>query len=51
MVWHQSICTKFFNDLEVGYIGFINIASAGALIPCSVFKGMLPNTSLPLQHY
>jgi hypothetical protein len=49
--WRQSRCTKFFNELEVGYVGFINIACAGALIPRSVFKGMSPNTSLPLQHY
>jgi hypothetical protein len=44
----QSPCTKFFNDLEVGYVGFIDIACAGALIPRSVFKGMLLDTSLPL---
>jgi hypothetical protein len=47
----RSRRTKFFNDLEVGYVDFINIACAGALIPCSIFKGMSPNTSLPLQYY
>jgi hypothetical protein len=50
-LWRQSRCTKFFDDLEVSYVGFINIACAGALIPRSVFKGMLPYTSLQLQHY
>jgi hypothetical protein len=50
-VWHWSRCTKFFNDFEVGYISFLDITLAGALIPRSVFKGMSPNTSLPLQHY
>jgi hypothetical protein len=33
LVWHRSHCTKFFNDLEVIYIGFIDIACAGALNP------------------
>jgi hypothetical protein len=49
-LWSQIRCTKFFNDLEVGYVGFIDIACAGVLIPRSVFKGMSPNTSLPLHH-
>jgi hypothetical protein len=51
LLWHRSRCSKFFNDLEVGYVAFINIACAGALIPCLVFKGMLLSTILPLQHY
>jgi hypothetical protein len=46
----RSHCTKFFDDLEVSYVGFIVIACVGALIPRSVFKGMSPNTSLPLQY-
>jgi hypothetical protein len=50
-LWRRIRHTKFFNDLEVGYVGFINIACAGVLIPRSVFKGMSPNTSLPLQYY
>jgi hypothetical protein len=29
-LWRQSHCTKFFNHLEVGYIGFIINACAGA---------------------
>jgi hypothetical protein len=33
LVWRRSHCTKFFNDLEVGYIDFIDIAFAGALNP------------------
>jgi hypothetical protein len=45
-LWHRSRYTKFFNDLEVGYVSFINIACARALIPRSVFKGMSPNTSV-----
>jgi hypothetical protein len=49
-LWSQIHCTKFFNDLEVGYVSFIDIAYAGVLIPRSIFKGMSPNTSLPLQH-
>jgi hypothetical protein len=28
------------NNLEVGYVGFINIDCAGALIPRSIYKGM-----------
>jgi hypothetical protein len=50
-LWRRSRCTKIFNDLEVGYLGFISIACTGALIPRSVFKDMSPNTSLLLQHY
>jgi hypothetical protein len=30
LVWHRSRCSKIFNDLEVGYIGFIINAYAGA---------------------
>jgi hypothetical protein len=30
LVWRQSPCTKFFNDLEVGYVGFIINTCAGA---------------------
>jgi hypothetical protein len=33
LVWRRSHCTKFFNDLEVGYVGFIGFiinAYAGA---------------------
>jgi hypothetical protein len=29
-VWRQNHCTKFFDDLEVGYVGFFDIACAGA---------------------
>jgi hypothetical protein len=50
-LWHRSRCTKFFNDLEVSYVSFIDIACAGALILRLVFKGMSSNTSLLLQHY
>jgi hypothetical protein len=50
-LWCWSRWSKIFDDLEVGYVGYINIACAGALIPCSVFKGMSTNTSLLLQHY
>jgi hypothetical protein len=50
-VWCRIRCTKFFDDLEVGYIDFTNIACAGALIPRSVFKGMSPNFYLPLQYF
>jgi hypothetical protein len=50
-LWRWSRWSKIFDDLEVGYVGYINIACAGALIPCSVFKGMSMNTSLLLQHY
>jgi hypothetical protein len=50
-LWRRIRCTKIFNDLEVGYVGFISIACTGALIPHLVFKGMSSNTSLPLQHY
>jgi hypothetical protein len=50
-VWRRSHCTKFYNNLDVGYVGFIINACAGAKSPCSVFKGMALNTSLPLQHY
>jgi hypothetical protein len=39
-VWHRSHCSKFYNDLEVGYVGFIDITCAGAFIPHLVFKGM-----------
>jgi hypothetical protein len=42
--------SKIFDELEVGYVDFTDIACAGALIPCSVFKGMSPNFCLPLQH-
>jgi hypothetical protein len=27
-VWRRSHCTKFYNDLEVGYVDFIDIAHA-----------------------
>jgi hypothetical protein len=47
-VWRRSRCTKFYNDLEVSYVGFIDIACEEALILRPVFKGMSPNTSLPL---
>jgi hypothetical protein len=50
-LWRRSRCTKIFNNPEVGYVGFISIACAGALILLSVFKGMSLNTSLQLQHY
>jgi hypothetical protein len=29
-LWHHSHCAKFFNDLEVGYVGFIINACVGA---------------------
>jgi hypothetical protein len=29
LVWCRSRCTKFFNNLEVGYVGFIINACAG----------------------
>jgi hypothetical protein len=35
-LWDQSRFAKFFNDLEVGYIGFIINACAGAKSPRSV---------------
>jgi hypothetical protein len=38
-VWRRSRCTKFFNDLEVGYVGFIDIACAGALNPAFDLQG------------
>jgi hypothetical protein len=38
-VWCRSCCTKFFNDLEVGYIDFIGIACAGALNPAFGLQG------------
>jgi hypothetical protein len=30
LVWHWSRCSKIFDDLEVGYVGFIINACAGA---------------------
>jgi hypothetical protein len=30
LVWRRSRCIKFYDDLEVGYIGFIIKACAGA---------------------
>jgi hypothetical protein len=30
LVWHWSRFSKIFNDLEVGYVGFIINACAGA---------------------
>jgi hypothetical protein len=33
LMWRRSRCSKIFNDPEVGYIGFIEIACAGALNP------------------
>jgi hypothetical protein len=36
LVWHQSRCTKFFNNLDVG---FIDIACAGALNPAFGLQG------------
>jgi hypothetical protein len=30
LVWRQSCCTNFINDLEVGYVGFIINAYAEA---------------------
>jgi hypothetical protein len=38
-MWRRSRCSKFFNDLEVGYVGFINIACAGALNPVFGLQG------------
>jgi hypothetical protein len=38
-VWCRSRCTKFYNDLEVGYVGFIGIARAGALNPAFGLQG------------
>jgi hypothetical protein len=38
-VWRQSRCTKFFNDLKIGYVGFIDIACAGALDPAFGLQG------------
>jgi hypothetical protein len=38
-VWHQSRCSKIFNDLEVGYVGFIDIACAEALNPAFGLPG------------
>jgi hypothetical protein len=38
-LWCRSCYSKIFDDLEVGFIDFISIACAGALIPRSVFKG------------
>jgi hypothetical protein len=29
LVWLRSHCSKIFNDLEVGYVGFIINACAG----------------------
>jgi hypothetical protein len=30
LMWRQSRCTKFYNDLEVSYVGFIINTSMGA---------------------
>jgi hypothetical protein len=30
LVWHRSRCIKFYEDLEVDYVGFIINACAGA---------------------
>jgi hypothetical protein len=38
-VWHQSHCTKFYNDLDVGYVGFIINACAGGKIPAFGLQG------------
>jgi hypothetical protein len=33
LVWHRSRFSKVFDELEVGYVGFIDIACARALNP------------------
>jgi hypothetical protein len=48
-MWRRSRCTKFFDHLEVGYVGFIDIACPGALVSHSFFKGMSPNTSFTIE--
>jgi hypothetical protein len=39
LVWHRSRCSKIFNDLEVSYVGFIDLACAGALNPVFGLQG------------
>jgi hypothetical protein len=41
LVWRRSRCSKIFNDLEVGYVGFIDIACAGALNPAFGLQGIV----------
>jgi hypothetical protein len=38
-MWHRSRCSKIFDDLEVSYVGFIDIACAGALNPVFGLQG------------
>jgi hypothetical protein len=38
-MWRLSRCSKIFNDPEVGYIGFIDIACAEALNPTFGLQG------------
>jgi hypothetical protein len=53
LVWSRSRCSKIFNDLEVGYVGFIDIACAGALNPAFGLQGYVTEYlfTVTLQHY
>jgi hypothetical protein len=39
LMWCQSRCTKFFNELEVGYVGFVINTCAGGVIPVFRLQG------------
>ena len=49
-LWHLASSCEDLHDLEVGYVGFISNACAGAYNPAIGLQGYVTDI-LSLQHY